>query len=212
MKLSMAVSGLLLLLVTTACPALTLHLDPQIDLLALDGRKISGSLLKGASSLELERGAHQFLFRVDLPVENTPLSRHQFHSQPMIVSFNAEVKSVTIRLPELNSRQQRILFDHSLNFTLVDEQGREIISKRDRLPAGAESDLEQAMLNYNRTHQVASVPQFATQNTAKLSPVADAEFAWVDDESFSPLGRWFQRFDQLTRQQISALMKILSTS
>ena len=56
MKLFMAVTGLIMLLVSASCHAITLKLDPEIDLLVLDGRKISGSLLKGADSLEKSRG------------------------------------------------------------------------------------------------------------------------------------------------------------
>lgn len=39
MKLSLAVTGLITLLVSASCSAITLKLDPQIDLLVLDGRK-----------------------------------------------------------------------------------------------------------------------------------------------------------------------------
>ncbi|THD32044.1 DUF2057 family protein, partial [Pantoea sp. R102] len=111
MKLSLAVTGLLLLLVSATCHAITLKLDPQIDLLVLDGRKISGSLLKGADSLELERGQHQFLFRVDKPCADAT----HFRSELMIVTFTADAHSVAIRLPALNNRRERSLFDKSLN-------------------------------------------------------------------------------------------------
>ncbi len=67
MKLSLAVTGLLLLLVSATCHAITLKLAPEIDLLVVDGRKMTGSLLKGADSLELDGGQHQLLFRVDKP-------------------------------------------------------------------------------------------------------------------------------------------------
>lgn len=65
MKLHMAITGLLALLVAANLQATTLKLSADIDLLVLDGRKISGSLLKGADGLELERGEHQLLFRVE---------------------------------------------------------------------------------------------------------------------------------------------------
>lgn len=47
MKLHMAITGLLALLVAANLQATTLKLSADIDLLVLDGRKISGSLLKG---------------------------------------------------------------------------------------------------------------------------------------------------------------------
>lgn len=216
MKLSLAVTGWIVLLASVSCHAITLKLDPQIDLLVLDGRKISGSLLKGADSLELERGQHQFLFRVEQLRDAHKDASLRYQSAPMIVTFNAQVKTIAIRLPALESRRDRHHFDRTLNFQLVDERGREIDSKRDRLPLSTESDMEKAMILYNRNGQVASVPQFAAVNEATVSAFpTEAEFAWIDevDETQTPLiKRWFQRFDQATRQQFLSLVKMLRTS
>lgn len=216
MKLSLAVTGWIVLLASVSCHAITLKLDPQIDLLVLDGRKISGSLLKGADSLELERGQHQFLFRVEQLRDAHKDASLRYQSAPMIVTFNAQVKTIAIRLPALESRRDRHHFDRTLNFQLVDERGREIDSKRDRLPLSGEGDMEKAMILYNRNGQVASVPQFAAVNEATVSAFpTEAEFAWIDDvdETQTPLiKRWFQRFDQATRQQFLSLVKMLRTS
>ncbi|MBA2814895.1 DUF2057 family protein [Candidatus Pantoea persica] len=216
MKLSLAVTGWVVLLASASCHAITLKLDPQIDLLVLDGRKISGSLLKGADSLELERGQHQFLFRVEQLRDAHKDASLRYQSAPMIVTFNAQVKTIAIRLPALESRRDRHHFDRTLNFQLVDERGREIDSKRDRLPLSGEGDMEKTMILYNRNGQVASVPQFAAVNEATVSAFpTEAEFAWIDDidETQMPLiKRWFQRFDQATRQQFLWLVKMLRTS
>ncbi|WP_312830243.1 YccT family protein, partial [Pantoea anthophila] len=161
MKLSLAVMGWVALLVSASCSAITLKLDSQIDLLVLDGRKISGSLLKGADSLELDRGQHQFLFRVEQQRKGQKESTLAYQSVPMIVTFTAVAKTITIRLPALETKRERYHFDRSLNFLLVDEKGNEINSLRDRLPAAPAVDMEKAMVNYNRTGQIASVPRFA---------------------------------------------------
>ncbi|MBK4783403.1 MAG: DUF2057 domain-containing protein [Pantoea sp. Pent] len=198
MKLSLAVTGLLLLLVSATCHAITLKLDPQIDLLVLDGRKISGSLLKGADSLELERGQHQFLFRVDKPCADAT----HFRSELMIVTFTADAHSVAIRLPALNNRRERSLFDKSLNFQLIDERGNEIASIRDRLPGESSGNVEQAMINYNRTAQAASVPD------ASLS----LDMVWQDASNLPALQRWLQRVDAATRQRFISWVKTLRAS
>lgn len=178
MKLFFAATSLFILLVSASCPAITLKLDPEIDLLVLDGRKISGSLLKGADGLELDRGQHQFLFRVEkTPVTATTKGLH-YQSVPMIVTFTASGKTVAIRLPALDSHRERHTFDKSLNFRLVDEQGKEIASIRDRLPLQSDGDLEQAMLNYNRNRQVASVPRFAVQTSSTPDVQLNADFTW----------------------------------
>lgn len=212
MKLSLAVTGLMLFLVTASCSAITLKLDPQIDLLVLDGRKISGSLLKGADSLELDRGQHQFLFRVEQLRDDHKDASLRYQSIPMIVTFNAEVKTITIRLPPLDNKRARHHFDRTLNFQLVDEHGKEIVSMRDRLPATAGVDMEKAMLNYNRDDHIASVPQFARTTAAPPSAQLTADLAWADQPELPSLKRWFQRFDEATRQQFLNLVKMLRTS
>ncbi|MXP51612.1 DUF2057 domain-containing protein [Pantoea sp. Seng] len=208
MKLSLAVTSLLVLLVSASCHAITLKLDPEIDLLVLDGRKISGSLLKGADSLELERGQHQFLFRVEKPCADAT----HFQSVPMIVTFNASATSVAIRLPVLANRRERSTFDKALNFQLVDERGNEITSVRDRLPQGSDSDLEKAMLNYNRTAQAASVPRFALQSVSAPDAQTSLDFAWQDAGELPYLQQWFQRFDAATRLRFISWMKTLRSS
>jgi uncharacterized protein YccT (UPF0319 family) len=45
--------------------ATSLRLSGDIDLLVLDGKKVSSSLLRGAESIELENGVHQVVFRVE---------------------------------------------------------------------------------------------------------------------------------------------------
>ncbi|QGY28676.1 YccT family protein [Pantoea cypripedii] len=212
MKLFFAVTGLIMLLVSASCHAITLKLDPEIDLLVLDGRKISGSLLKGADSLELERGQHQFLFRVEKSPDSTPRNAPHYQSVPMIVTFTATAKTVAIRLPALDNRRERSTFDRTLNFQLVDEQGKEIASIRDRLPQPDGGDLEQAMLKYNRNGQAASVPRFAVQTSSISDAQMNADFAWQDVSDLPSLQRWFERFDAATRLRFLSWMKTLRAS
>lgn len=57
MKIGLVVTALLS--INTLATATTLKLSPDIDLLAVNGKKMTGSLLKGADSLELDCGQHQ---------------------------------------------------------------------------------------------------------------------------------------------------------
>lgn len=54
--------------------ATTLRLSNDIDLLVLDGKKVSSSLLRGADSIELDNGPHQLVFRVEKTIR---LSSHE---------------------------------------------------------------------------------------------------------------------------------------
>lgn len=208
MKLSLTATGLLLLLVSASCQAITLKLDPEIELLVLDGRKISGSLLKGAGSLELERGQHQFLFRVEKPGADAA----HFQSVPMIVTFSANAHSVAIRLPALNNRRERTTFDKTLNFQLIDERGMEITSLRDHLPKESDNDFEKAMVNYNRDAHAASVPRFALHSLSASEAQLNMDYAWQDVSDLPSLQGWFKRFDAATRLRFISWMKTLRTS
>ncbi len=208
MKLRLVLSGIIALLIAASCQATTLKLAPEIELLVLDGRKISGSLLKGAEGLELERGEHQFLFRV----EKTTGSNRPYVSAPMIATFNAQTQAVTIRLPALQNHHDVKKFERTPDFQLVDEQGNEIASKRDRLLSGHDSDLEQAMIAYNRTGKIASVPRFAQPHAAASVATPAGDLALNQTSAERLLNLWFHQVDTATRQRLLLWMKSLRAS
>lgn len=216
MKLRLICSGLLALLFATSCYATTLRLDPDIDLLVLDGRKISGSLLKGAEGLELDNGEHQLLFRVEKTVGLTHGgARRSYISDPLIVTFIANAKSISVRLPQLDSLHDRRLFDKNSTFIMVDEKGQTVPSRRDRLPLhdGQQTDLEKALMAYNRSGQSASVPRFAQKPPLSVRqqkfPI-DVVGANLPAEPLLQL--WFHQVDSATRQRLLRWMKALRAS
>ena len=54
------VTTLIALCLPVSVFATTLRLSTDVDLLVLDGKKVSSSLLRGADSIELDNGPHQF--------------------------------------------------------------------------------------------------------------------------------------------------------
>ncbi len=62
-------AGLSLVALILMMPSLawgtTLRLSGEIDLLVLDGKRVSSSLLKGADSIEIDNGPHQLVLRVE---------------------------------------------------------------------------------------------------------------------------------------------------
>lgn len=87
MKFGLVVAALLSISMPAA--ATTLKLSPDIDLLVVDGKKMTGSLLKGADSLELDGGQHQLLFKV---TKNVRAGQHTqaYASLPLVASFNTQ--------------------------------------------------------------------------------------------------------------------------
>lgn len=212
MKLRMAITALLAMLVAANSLATTLKLSVDINLLVLDGHKISGSLLKGADGLELERGEHQLLFQVEKKVKNSAQATINWKSSPQIVTFTARSASVVISLPELKTLHQAKHFDSKPRFALMNEQGAEVDAMRDRLAAGTQNGFEQAMLIYNMSGKVASVPRFSKTLPMK-APAGNIPDITSSLQPEHPVLRlWFLQVDTATRQRLIMVMNALHTS
>lgn len=79
------VTTLIALCLPVSVFATTLRLSTDVDLLVLDGKKVSSSLLRGADSIELDNGPHQLVFRVEKTihlsiVKNGCISPHRWWS------------------------------------------------------------------------------------------------------------------------------------
>ncbi|WP_034946492.1 YccT family protein [Erwinia oleae] len=212
MKLRLVMAGLLIMVTAASSQATTLKLASDIDLLVLDGRKISGSLLKGADGLELDRGQHQLLFRVEKDLQKNSHRGSSWISAPLIVTFTAQAESIAIKLPPLETLQQGKAFDKHPYFELIDEHGATINSQRDYLSSN-ESNFEQAMIAYNLQRNVASVPRFAQPHLSN-APADNMSTDMVSMEH--PTGRllqlWYRQVDSATRQRLVLLMQALRTS
>lgn len=73
--------------------ATTLRLSNEIDLLVLDGKKVSSSLLRGAESIELENGPHQLVFRVEKTIRLPGNEERLYISPPLVISFDTQLIS-----------------------------------------------------------------------------------------------------------------------
>ncbi|WP_158784256.1 DUF2057 family protein [Pantoea sp. BAV 3049] len=218
MKLRLVITGLFTLLVAASAQATTLKLSPDIDLLVLDGRKISGSLLKGADGLELDRGQHQVLFRVEKNLKISPQMASSWVSTPLIVTFKAQAQSITITLPELTTAQQGKMFDKRPEFQLYDEHHQLIENQQDRLLTVSGENYEQAMVAYNMKSNVASVPRFAQPHTTSNLPADINALDYASDAANGShsgsrvLQLWYQQVDSATRQRLVMLLRALRTS
>lgn len=177
MKVCHALVALASLSLMASASATSLKLSPDVDVLVIDGKQMTGAILKGADSLELDGGQHQILFQVSKNLHSvtqaTPLP---YHSPALIVTFNAKSnRSVSFVLPQLNNEKDAVQFNQHMNYQLVDEQGHQIPSQRDVLsmfnPAHA-ADAEKLMMTYNLSGARAAVPLFAKGNTDKKSALA----------------------------------------
>ncbi|WP_230351888.1 DUF2057 family protein [Lelliottia sp. WAP21] len=215
------VSVLVVLVMPICVYATTLRLSTDIDLLVLDGKKVSSSLLRGADSIELDNGPHQIVFRVE---KNIRLSGHEerlYISPPLVMSFNTEkIGQVNFNLPRLDTLKESEAFEAAPRMELLDGDAMPIPVKLDilaitRTQKGA--DYEAETERYNKAGKSASLPQFATMmadDSTLLSGVSELDVIPPQSQTLTEqrLKFWFQqadpdtraRFLQWTRQQPSS--------
>lgn len=176
MKVCHALVALASLSLMASASATSLKLSPDIDVLVIDGKLMSGAILKGAESLELDGGQHQILFQVSKSIRSaTPQTSLLYHSPAFIVTFSAQgQRSVSFVLPPLDSEKEMTQFSHAMNYLLVNEQGRQIKTERDVLkmfnPEHV-ADAEKMMTTYNQSGARAAVLSFAKNNAERKTAV-----------------------------------------
>lgn len=210
MKFGLVVAALISISMPAA--ATTLKLSPDIDLLVVDGKKMTGSLLKGADSLELDGGQHQLLFKVTKTLHSGQHAQ-TYVSLPLIATFNTQkISQVAIEIPRIENDRDAQRFDKTLNYLVVDKGGNALPFKQDVLHPDSvtfNADLEKVMTDYNRQNRPASVPTFVQTNAgnAPVSPQANsplnAPTVTLKGENVSEqmLQYWFQQADKETQKR-----------
>lgn len=209
-------SGVVALIMPVCVFATTLRLSPDVDLLVLDGKKVSSSLLRGADSIELDNGPHQVIFRVEKTIRLADNEQHMYISPPLVVSFNTQrISKVNFRLPRLDTEKESQAFDASPRIELVDGDSMPIPVKLDILaltnrPKGTDYEADTAI--YNRASRPASLPQFATvmaDDSTLLSGVSDLDVLPPQSQTLTEqrLRFWFQNADTDTRARFLQWVK-----
>ncbi|MCG7779861.1 DUF2057 family protein (plasmid) [Pseudomonas marginalis] len=202
------VSAVLALVMPVCVYATTLRLSTDIDLLVLDGKKVSSSLLRGADSIELDNGPHQIVFRIE---KNIRLSNHEqrlYISPPLVVSFNTQkISQVNFNLPRLENEKESEAFESAPRIELLDGDAMPIPVKLDILaltktPKG--TDYEADTERYNKAGKNASLPGFATMmadDSTLLSGVSELDVIPPQSQTLTEqrLKFWFQQADPDTR-------------
>ena len=188
--------------------ATTLRLSTDIDLLVLDGKKVSSSLLRGADSIELDNGPHQVVFRVEKTIRLADNEQQVYISPPLVASFNTQlISQVNFRLPRLETEKESLAFDASPRIELVDGDSMPIPVKLDILALTKRSkvtDYAAATETYTRASRRASLPQFATMmadDSTLLSGVSELDVLPPQSQTLTEqrLKFWFQNADPDTR-------------
>ena len=205
-------TGILTTLIALCLPvtvfATTLRLSSDVDLLVLDGKKVSSSLLRGADSIELDNGPHQLVFRVEKTINLSANEERLYISPPLVVSFNTQlISQVNFRLPRLENEREANHFDVAPRLELLDGDATPIPVKLDILVITSTKktiDYEVEVERYNKSAKRASLPQFATMmadDSTLLSGVSELDAIPPQSQVLTEqrLKYWFKLADRQTR-------------
>ncbi len=190
--------------------ATTLRLATDVELLVLDGKKVSSFLLKGADGIELDNGPHQLVFRIEKNVRTNGREQRLYLSAPLVVSFDTkEISQVNFSLPRLENEKDSETFDNAPRLQLLDGSAVAIPMKMDVLagktPAQS-TDYEVATRRYNKAEKVASMPQFAVvmaDDSTLLSRTSELDSPARPSDTLTEqrLKYWFMQADKPTRER-----------
>ena len=205
-------TGILTTLIALCLPvtvfATTLRLSSAVDLLVLDGKEVSSSLLRGADSIELDNGPHQLVFRVEKTINLSANEERLYISPPLVVSFNTQlISQVNFRLPRLENEREANHFDVAPRLELLDGDATPIPVKLDILVITSTKktiDYEVEVERYNKSAKRASLPQFATMmadDSTLLSGVSELDAIPPQSQVLTEqrLKYWFKLADRQTR-------------
>lgn len=201
-------SAVIALVMPVCVFATTLRLSTDIDLLVLDGKKVSSSLLRGADSIELDNGPHQVVFRVEKTIRVANHEQRMYISPPLIVSFNTQrISQVNFNVPRLETEKEAQAFESGPRIELLDGDAMPIPVKLDILaltktPKGIDYEADTEI--YNKAGKRASLPQFATMmadDSTLLSGVSELDVIPPQSQTLTEqrLKFWFQQADPDTR-------------
>lgn len=200
----------LLLLMPVSVFATTLRLSGDIDLLVLDGKKVSSLLLRGAESLEVDNGLHQVVFRVEKMIILPDQNRQLYVSPPLIANFNSQlVGQINFSLPKLETLEDTQTFTSTPHVSLLDGNAMPIPVKLDILAItqpGDNIDYEKATEAYNLANKQASSTQFSTpqsDDSTLLSKINELDNPAYQSQTLTEqrLKYWFQLADPQTRSR-----------
>ncbi|HCR9749720.1 TPA: DUF2057 family protein [Citrobacter koseri] len=188
--------------------ATTLRLSNDIDLLVLDGKKVSSSLLRGADSIELDNGPHQLVFRVEKTIRLSSHEERLYISPPLVISFNTQlISQVNFHLPHLGTEREAAHFSTTPRLELLDGDAMPIPVKLDILAITSTAkiiDYETETERYNKADKRASLPQFATMmadDSTLLSGISELDAVPPQSQALTEqrLKYWFKQADPQTR-------------
>jgi|GEM_PF-1113741 len=160
---------------TLPIAAAELTVIDEIEPLVLNGKELTGKDYQSSQVINLQQGQNQLLFALDqLVVEDGRRTKLVFPT--VVVKFDATSSPVTLSYPVFRHVDQAKKFRKSLDFSLVDAQGKPVDYQVELLPVKGFSqfkDYEAVMAEYNQVGGVASVSRSDSAKTHTVNSTAN---------------------------------------
>ena len=182
----------------------------------LDGKRVSGSFLRGADSIELDNGPHQVVFRVEKNLVTASRDRRLYVSPPLIMTFDTRnITQVNFSLPRIETEKESDQFDASPRVQLLDGTAAPIPARLDVLAVDRNAktiDYEWETERYNKTNNKASAPEFITMmadDSALLSGPSELDRPVAHSQTLTEqrLKHWYLEADNDTRTRFLEWVK-----
>lgn len=145
----------------------------NIDILALDGQKVSKSVLTDKNSFDMSAGAkHQVVLRVS-EIVREGADRTLFESDPIVVTFQSSDDDIMISAPHLENSRDADNFKKSPTLTVITRSGSVVAFQQDYLKREGflpNSDLVGTLSEYNSSGLKAAVREFASTTMPAAIP------------------------------------------
>lgn len=211
MKLSRLVVSVAALMAGLNAVSAEISTSSNVEVLALDGQKIGGGLLKKNKLTSIsDNQVHQLVVRVT-EVIRSGSDRRLFESSPIVVKFKAGSENIVLKAASLMDENGVSKFEKNPKISLVSGEGQILASEQgyllqDGIFPGA--NITEDLAAYNSSGGKAAVAKFATTSmpvALGMTSVGKASKGQVtvqgENVAEQQLQYWFQQADKATQQR-----------
>lgn len=171
----------------------TIELSREISPLVLNGNQVEKGFFERIGHLEVKEGQNQLLVQLGQIVPQDG-RRSKYNSDPIVIRFDAQESPLTLSYTPFRDMEEVRAFTQSLDFELIDEDGKAIHYQAELLPIGGLQgfqDYEKAVAQYNQKGQgtavMAAAQSVSEQAIDKVSTSTSSNRIAILQTGFSEL-------------------------
>lgn len=211
MKLAHLAISAVALLTGLSAVAAEISTSSNVEILAVDGQKASGGLLKKNKTVTVsDNETHQVVVQV-AEIIRSGSDRRLFESAPLVVKFKAGSENIVIKADSIGDERGATSFEKNPVVNVVTASGQALANQQDRLVQDGlfpGKNIAEDLSAYNSSNGKAAVAGFASASMPVAMGMANVGKAQkgkvtVQGENVAEqqLQYWFQQADKETQQR-----------